>query len=388
MSERPVLIAGGGIGGLTLALCLAEHGCPTQVFEQATEFGEPGAGIQLSPNCVRVLHWLGLEEALQAKAFLPQAIQFRHWRSGRVIAQQALGEAARRKYGFPYYHMHRGDLLALLAKAAAHPGIALRTGMRVEGLEQDEKSVTVHLEEGSCRGRALVGADGIRSTVRASLFGPQAPLFTGNVAWRMLVPSERLPAGRIPPAAVCWWGPGRHFVHYYVRRGALVNALCVVEKAGWEVESWTERGEWEELKEDFAGWHADVQLLIDCADRDSLRKWALFDRPPMPRWGRGRATLLGDACHPMLPFMAQGAAMAIEDAAVLSRCLSGAEELAGALRRYEALRRPRTALVQRHSRRNAKLFHLSGLQAWLRDRAAGPMVGRVAERLFRYDATN
>ena len=180
MSERPVLIAGGGIGGLTLALCLAEHGCPTQVFEQATEFGEPGAGIQLSPNCVRVLHWLGLEEALQAKAFLPQAIQFRHWRSGRVIAQQALGEAARRKYGFPYYHMHRGDLLALLAKAAAHPGIALRTGMRVEGLEQDEKSVTVHLEEGSCRGRALVGADGIRSTVRASLFGPASASVHGQ----------------------------------------------------------------------------------------------------------------------------------------------------------------------------------------------------------------
>ena len=387
MPEPPVLIAGGGIGGLTLALCLAEHGCPALVLEQAAEFGEPGAGIQLSPNCTRVLHWLGLADALQAQAFLPQAIQFRHWRSGRVLVQHALGEAARRKYGFPYCHMHRGDLLALLAgAAAAHPGIELRAGARVQGLAQDAQGVTAHLSEGRRRGRALVGADGIRSVVRARLFGPEAPRFTGNVAWRMLAPSERLEAGRIPPAAVCWWGPGRHFVHYYVRGGALVNAVCVVEKAGWEVESWTARGEWQELKGDFAGWHRDVQLLIDCADRGSLRKWALFDRPPMPRWGRGRATLLGDACHPMLPFMAQGAAMAIEDAAVLSRCLAGADEISAALRRYEALRQPRAARVQRHSRRNAKLFHLSGFKARLRDLAAGAIAARTMDGLFRYDA--
>lgn len=385
--ESPVLIAGGGIGGLCLALCLAEHGCPALVLEQSRAFGEPGAGIQLSPNCARVLHWLGLAEALQAKAFLPQAIQFRHWRSGRVLAQQTLGEAARRKYGFPYYHIHRGDLLGLLTgAAAARPGIELSAGARLEGLAQDAQGVTAHSSEGQRRGRALVGADGIHSLVRDCLFGRQAPRFTGQVAWRMLAPSERLPAGRIPPAAVCWWGPGRHLVHYFVRGGALVNLVCVVEKAGWEVESWTERGEWQELKGDFAGWHGDVQLLIDCADRGSLRKWALFDRPSMPRWGRGRATLLGDACHPMLPFMAQGAAMAIEDAAVLSRCLAGASDIAGALRRYEALRQPRAARVQRHSRRNAKLFHLSGFKAWLRDLAAGPMAARTMDRLFRYDA--
>lgn len=385
-SER-ILIAGGGIGGLTAALCLVRAGFEVAVFEQASEFGEIGAGIQLSPNCSRVLHHLGLAPRLEKCAFLPEGTEFRAWNTGRLIASSTLGESVRERYGAPYYHIHRGDLLDVLVQAARQSGaIELRESARVEGFAQDADGVRVTVNGRAEEGDALVGADGIHSTIRAALFGPEAPTFTGNLAWRALVPAERLPRGMPNPVATVWWGPGRHFVCYYLRGGSLLNCVCVVEKAGWELESWTERGEHAELKGDFAGWHEHIGILIDNMDRDSLYKWALHDRPPMARWGAGAVTLLGDACHPTLPFMAQGAAMAIEDAAVLAGCLSAGDGIAAALKRYEDLRRERTALVQGGSRRNAGFFHARGLKAWLRNRAAGRATGRVTDNLFRYDA--
>lgn len=387
MTSGRVLIAGGGIGGLTAALCLAEAGFEVSLFEQSAEFGEIGAGIQLSPNCTRVLHHLGLEPALASCAFLPEGMEFRAWRSGKVIGSSALGQTVRNRYGFPYCHIHRGDLLRVLVEAAVErtSAIELHTASAVTGFEQAGR---VHATVGGTKyeGDALIGADGIHSRVRAQLFGDDAPQFTGNVAWRALVPTERLPKGLVRPMATAWWGPHRHFVHYYLRSGTLVNCVCVVEKTGWEVESWTERGEFEELKSDFAGWHEDIQALIDNMDRNSLYKWALYDRAPMARWGEGAVTLIGDACHPTLPFMAQGAAMAIEDAAVLAGCLAGDDSAPRGLRRYEDLRRQRTAEVQAGSRRNAKLFHLTGVKAWLRNRATRRVVGRTTDGLFRYDA--
>ena len=384
---RHLLIAGGGIGGLSAALSLAQSGFEVEVFEQAPEFGEVGAGIQLSPNATRVLHHLGLADALEACAFLPERTEFRTWRTGRLISTNPLGESVRETHGFPYYHIHRGDLLAVLVDAANQvDGITLHTSARVDGFEQDAGGVHVTVSGSKRTGDVLIGADGIHSALRAGLFGPEAATFTGNVAWRALVPVERLPDGLIPPAATVWWGPGGHFVCYYVRRGALVNCVCVREKEGWEVESWTERGEYEELKDDFAGWNDAVQALIDNADRDALYKWALHDRPPMPRWGSGAVTLLGDACHPTLPFMAQGAAMAIEDGAVLAACLRGSADLPAALTRYEHLRRDRTAGIQKGSRRNAKVFHLRGVAAWLRNRAARRAGARSMTRLYEYDA--
>ncbi len=389
MASGRVLIAGGGIGGLTAALCLAKAGFEVALFEQSAEFGEIGAGIQLSPNCTRVLHHLGLEPALAACAFLPEGGEFRAWKSGKVIASSVLGQTVREQYGFPYYNIHRGDLLRVLVEAAERSSaIELNTASEVMEFEQGGfvrvtvggASDTVH------EGEALIGADGIHSAVRAQLFGDDAPRFTGNVAWRALVPAERLPAGLVRPMATAWWGPHKHFVHYYLRSGTLVNCVCIVEKTGWEVESWTERGEFDELKSDFAGWHEDVQALIDNMDRSSLYKWALHDRAPMARWGEGAVTLLGDACHPTLPFMAQGTAMAIEDAAVLAGCLAANDDLAAGLQRYESLRRRRTARVQNGSRRNAKLFHLTGFKAWLRNQAAKRAGGRTMDNLFRYDA--
>lgn len=384
---RRVIIAGGGIGGLTTALCLAKYDWSVLVLEQARTFTTAGAGIQLSPNCSRVLHELGLAQALQAQAFLPEGTQFRHWRTGRVITESTLGAEIAERYGAPYYHMHRGDLLEVLLDAAQkHPSIELRTGFGVSDFIQlDDGSVQVQVDGRSELAAGLVGADGIHSQVRQSLWGEQAATFTGNIAWRMLVPTAKLPQGMVRPMSTVWWGPGKHFVHYYVRGGDYVNCVCVVEKAGWQVESWTEVGELSELRQDFAGWHPSVLTLIDKADPAELYKWALFDRPPMPQWGKGCITLLGDACHPTLPFMAQGAAMAIEDAAVLAACLSQDQSVARAVRRYEDLRRQRTAGIQLGSRRNARVFHLSGISAWLRNRAAGLARRNSMDALFSYD---
>lgn len=380
------MIAGGGIGGLTASLCLAKRGFDVTVFEQAAELVAIGAGIQLSPNSTRVLHDLGLEAPLRAFAFLPEGTQFRDWRSGKVIAESVLGETVLQQYGAPYYHIHRGDLLRVLFDAVnSSPNVTLNTGAQVESFNQTPEGVEVKTAQGTFTGDALIGADGIHSAIRAGLWGKQAPNFTGNIAWRALVPTERLPKHLIQPMSTAWWGPGKHFVHYYVRGGALVNCVCVVEKQGWEVESWTEPGELSELKADFAGWHDDIQQLIDHADSNSLFKWALYDRAPMPRWGQGRVSLLGDACHPTLPFMAQGAAMSIEDAAVLAGCLGGGS-IENGLVIYENLRRARTTSIQNGSRRNANVFHLSGVKAWLRNRAVRAAGNRVMDQLFRYNA--
>jgi len=385
--NRRVLIAGGGIGGLTAALCCARQGLDVDVFEQATAFAEVGAGIQLSPNCSRVLHALGLAEDLDAVSFLPEGTEMRHWRTGRLITSNPLGRAMLQTYGAPYYHIHRADLMAVLVNAAeADPRIRLHASTKLKSFEQDADSVQVATTAGPFSGSLLIGADGIHSAVRASLFGVEAPTFTGNVAWRALVPAERLPDGLVRPVTGVWWGPHKHFVHYFVRGGALVNCVCVVEKGGWEVESWTERGDQQELAADFAGWHHTIRTLIGAMDPDACFRWALFDRPPMSRWGQGRVTLLGDACHPTLPFMAQGAAMAIEDAAVLARCVAAGNDVAADLARYEGLRRDRTARVQQGSRRNARVFHLTGIPAALRNRAAGRAGSGLMDWLYRYDA--
>ncbi len=389
MTAEPthILIAGGGIGGLTAALECAHQGFTVEVFEQAAAFTDVGAGIQLSPNPSRVLLNLGLGEALETVAFLPEGTEFRHWRTGRHISHNPLGQAARKKYGAPYYHIHRADLTRVLAAAAAaEPHITLHTNTSVIGFTQSGSEVTLQTTSGRYEGTVLIGADGIHSTIRTGLFGEQPPAFTGNVAWRGLVPSDRLPAGLIHPVAGVWWGPGKHFVHYFVRGGDLVNCVCVVEKDGWEVESWTERGDRSELESDFSGWHETIQLLIANMAPDACFKWALFDRPPMARWSEERVTLLGDACHPTLPFMAQGAAMAIEDAAVLARCLKAEDSASTALLRYESLRKDRTAGIQRGSRRNASVFHLRGIKAWARNLVADRARAGTMDGLYGYNA--
>jgi salicylate hydroxylase len=381
-----LVVVGGGIGGLAAALCLARSGHAVTVLEQAPAIGEVGAGIQLSPNATRVLFALGLQSALEAVAFRPEATEMRQWRTGRFIATTPLGDAATRQFGFPYFHIHRGDLITVLERAVRMTsGIRLVTGTRVERVFEQHDKVVVDGAFGTLAADALIGADGIRSVVRAHLFGSAQPVFTGNIAWRLLIPANDLPPGMVRPAVTAWWGPGAHVVHYFVRRGELVNCVFVREQRGWEVESWTEPGDPAELQAAYRGWHEHVRTLTQHAARDTLFKWALFDRPPMPAWSRGRMTLLGDACHATLPFMAQGAAMAIEDAAVLGACLDSSADVAQGLLRYEELRRPRTAGIQLGSRRNAEVFHLRGLKAWARNRAAGQAAKRLLA-VYGYDA--
>jgi salicylate hydroxylase len=392
MSERTAIVVGGGIGGLTAALALAGRGLRVTVVEQAPQLGEVGAGIQLSPNATRVLFALGLEPALGEIAFRPQAVEARTWRRGVALSRVELGDALVGRFGAPYFHVHRADLIDVLARAvASEPLVALRLGAACARIESSERGAAALLASAErLESDLVVGADGIRSAVRESLFGPERPRFTGNVAWRGLVPASALAGAEVRPVAALWMGPGAHFVHYFVRGGALVNFVGVVERGDWREESWSARGEKRDLLRDFSGWHPTVRAIVALAPEDGCFRWALFDRDPLPRWSRGAATLLGDACHPTLPFMAQGACMAIEDAAALATCVSAAPagEIPAALARYEALRRARTAGIQLGSRRNASLYHMRRPASWLRNLRlrAGRGLGGQSDALYRYDA--
>lgn len=360
MSEpKDVLIAGAGIGGLTAALACTQKGMRVTVIERAAQLGEVGAGLQIAANGTHVLEKLGLGRELENIGFRPEAATLRLGQTGRTIFSNPLGDAARERYGAWYYHVHRADLHRILAEAAgANPNIDLKLGKAVTGFVESAGSVSAALSDGtSASAAALIGADGIHSYVRESLFGKDAPRFTGNVAWRLLVQAENLPADLIPPHATVWTGPKGHAVTYYVRGGDLVNFVGVIEREDWQVEGWLESGDIKELKQDFAPWCSTIHQLIDAADETTCFKWALFDRDPLPVWSKGRVTLLGDACHPMLPFMAQGACMAIEDAWVLATELSKADDPAQAFLAYEELRKKRTARVQMAARANARRFH-------------------------------
>ena len=389
-ARRSTIVVGAGIGGLTAALALSRAGREALVLEQAKQIGEVGAGIQLSPNATRVLYSLGLRERLEAVAFVPDAIEARS-SDGRLVMREPLGSHAVTRFGFPYLHLHRADLHAALSEAvAADPRVEIRLGARCAEVSADASSARAVLAgtEETLEADLLVGADGIHSVVREALLGSTRPRFTGNVAWRALIPAADLSGVRPAPVAGIWMGAGAHVVVYYVRGGELVNVVAVVEQNGWEVESWSERGNPEELRAIFAGWHPSVTDTLAAVRPDACYRWALLDRPPLSSWSAGRIVLLGDACHPTLPFLAQGAAMAIEDAASLARCLSDGALPGDAARRYEALRKPRTSKVQRVSRLNARIFHMRGRSAAVRNRLL-PVVTRrtgFADELYAHDA--
>ena len=355
----PIAIVGGGIGGMAAALALARVGRFVLVLEQAPAFGEVGAGVQLGPNAVKVLRLWGLEEAARAVAFAPEAAEVRDAATGRVRVRVPLGEDAERRWGAPYLQMHRADLHAILTEAALATGrVEVRAGFALTEFEQTRAAVMIGGAKGELlTASALIGCDGVRSTVRHLLFGRGRERFSGQTAWRALVPAGDLPAGLVPPVAQVWAGPHAHAVHYYVRGGELVNLVAVTQGPLFSTESWSEPGDRAELAAAFQGWPTQVRTLIDAAP--SVMRWALHDRAPLARWSRGRVSLAGDAAHPMLPYLAQGAAMAIEDAQSLAAHLGRDEQVPPALAAYEAERRPRTARVQAWSRRNATLFHLA-----------------------------
>jgi len=354
--ELPIAIIGGGIGGLAAALSLLRAGVDVHVYERARTISEVGAGIAVSPNATRILHRLGLADALEAKGVKPTAWHYHRWNDGRTLIRTPLAGAMEAAFGFPLYHMHRADLVKALMQAL--PPERLHIGHTFKALVDHGDHVEAEFENGAhIRADALVGADGIRSMVRQILFGPEQPRFTGCIAYRGLVPAERLAHLDLEKTAQVWLGPGRHFVHMYIQK-QLVNFVAVIEQDTWTKESWTDQGKVADVLAAYEGWHPQVRSILEAVDETFI--WALLDRKPMAHWSVGRVTLLGDACHPMLPFMAQGSAQAIEDGATLAACLSrfGAYDVPEALRKYEVLRLPRASRVQGLSEANKTRHHL------------------------------
>lgn len=387
--NRSAIICGGGIGGLTTALALHARGWRVRVIEQAEALREVGAGLQLSPNACKVIHALDLLPALQRQGFAPQALEMRLGHSGKQIFRIELQQHGESRWGAPYLHVHRADLLKVLADALhTRSADALQLDARLDQIEHTENGVRAVLTDGSIlNADLLVGADGLHSRVRECLFGPDQARFTGHVAWRAVVPIERLKTAP-PPTACVWTGPGRHAVTYRLRGGRLANFVGVVEHSHWREESWTQRGERSQAMADFQGWHPHITELIDAAD--SHYRWALFDRPPLPSWHDRHCALLGDACHPMLPFMAQGAAMAIEDAWALAHSLDQVASIPDALEHYQSWRHPRATRVQAASRANARIFHRPAAAywpLWLLARLWPGFFHRRQDWLYRYDVT-
>lgn len=393
MARPHILIAGAGIGGLTAALALLRGGFDVDVYEQATELKEVGAGVQISANGSRALFALGLGEELQRLAVEADGKEIRLWSTGQTWKLFDLGAESIKRYGFPYLTVYRPDLHAALVNAVRRAkSDAIHLGAKVVGLDQNGAGVSLHLADGrSVTGDALIGADGVHSAIRQALFGADRPQFTGVVAWRGVAAIERLPPHMRRKVATNWVGSGGHVVHYPLRAGTLMNFVGIIERDDWRVESWTVRGTKEECFGDFRGWNPDVHALIDSIDVPY--KWALLSREPMPAWTVGRVTLLGDACHAMLPLLAQGAVMAIEDGFILARCFDQYREVEPALQHYEAARRERTNRCVVGSAAQAKRFH----NPTLADRAGAETYidrewneERIKERyewLFTYDVT-
>ena len=395
-SARKVIVIGGGIGGLASALALLKRGIDVELYEQTNQLKEVGAGIQISANGTRVLYALGLEEALARVQVKPVRRILRHWSSGETWNWFELGDVSAERYGTPHLMFHRGDLHDALSEAVRRlKPDAISLGKRAVALEQDVAQAIIRFEDGtSACAPYIVGADGIRSTVRRILFGLGKPVFTGCVAWRGLIPLERLPEHLRRLVGTNWLGPHGFVLHYPIRRGELMNFISVVERDDWQVESWVIAGTTRELASDFKGWHADVQTLIEAIPIPY--KWALMVRPPMEEWSRGRITLLGDACHPTLPFLGQGAVMAIEDGYIIAACLEKYfDDPSRAFSRYEELRRERTAAVVRKAQENRTMAFEPRL-AEPKENAVAEAIAmdwlqvRMKERLdwlYTYDAT-
>ena len=363
MSEPKILVVGAGLGGLAAAGCLLEAGFEVEVYEQAPELGEVGAGIQVSANAMHVLNYLGVGEEVSARSVRPEGYVFRLHDTGEIIDRFALSAEHERLHRAPYNQIHRADLHALVAEAVRkRRGDAIRLDRCATGFDEDEAGVTLHFSNGaSARGDLLVGADGVKSVVRDRIAGRVPAAYTGDSAWRITVPRDRLPADFMEEVMSVWMGPGKHAVTYWIRNGELLNFVGAVETLVASEESWTLKFPWEELDADFRGWHRDIRTVIELANRDECYRWALYRRPTIEAWSTARATLLGDAAHATLPYLAQGAAMAIEDGAVLARALRQRGDIAPALALYQRNRASRTARVVDASDANRRLFHLDSV---------------------------
>lgn len=358
MACKKVLIAGAGIGGLTAALCLLERGFEVTVLEQAAALKPVGAGIQLSANGSRVLNQLDLCAELEAVTIKPGGKCVRLWSTGEEWQLFDLGAESEARYGHPYLMLYRPDLHAILVRALEERSLgALQLGAKVIDASQTDAGVSVVVDDGRrFDADVLIGADGVHSVIRQRFIAEDRPQFSGCIAWRGVLRRTSLPASMQGTSGVNWVGPGAHVIHYPVHAGEFVSFTGIVEKSGWAKESWTEQGSVDECKADYAGWHEDVQALI--ARLDQPLRWAMMIRSPLSNWTNGSVTLLGDAAHPTLPFLAQGAAMAIEDGCVIARALHAhADDPQLALKVYQATRLDRTTRIVDASAANTQRFH-------------------------------
>lgn len=344
-----IAILGAGMGGLTAAAALLRQGYDVQVYEQARQFVRLGAGIQMSPNAMRVLRGLGLEQHIRSTAFQPTYWANREWDSGEMKFELTLGAKAEEQYGAPYLLMHRGDLHASLASLVPEGRLSLNK--RLVSFEQDDAGVRLQFEDGtSAKADAMIAADGIHSRVRASMLGPEQPKYSGRVAYRTTFPASLL-GGKPIGECTKWWGVDRHIVIYYVTaQKDEVYFVTSNPESDWTRESWSLKGNLDELRAAFTGFHDEVQNVLKACPE--VHKWAIVERDPLPRWTDGKVVLLGDACHPMTPYMAQGAATSMEDAVVLSRCIEAEPDVAKAFQVYERTRKGRTSEIQLTSHQN------------------------------------
>ncbi|GAA1830577.1 FAD-dependent monooxygenase [Actinomadura chokoriensis] len=350
-------ILGGGIGGLAAAAFLRREGLGVTVYEQASEISEVGAGLVVAPNAARLLRRLGvLDEFRERAVVLETGWEFRRWEDGAVLSAEDLASSCERLYGEKTYTAHRADLLAALHTQV--PAESVELGRKCVDVTRSGDVFQLRFADGrSAEADVVIGADGVHSVVRNTLFGVSPATYSGICAFRALVPEARAPEFARRPVQSLWIGPGHHLVHYPVSGGEYINLVAFAPAGDYTVESWTATATVEEFLAEFEGWDPRLTDLIRAAGTPG--RWALLDRAPLTRWSDGGATLLGDAAHPMFPFFAQGAAQAIEDAAVLARCLAeGADDQAAALRRYEGIRIPRTTRLQNVSHGRAHINHL------------------------------
>ncbi len=363
-SKLSIAIVGAGMGGLAVAATLRRVGIEVQIYEQAPRFARIGAGIQMMPNSMKVLRGIGVEEKLRQTSFQPYSHLNREGDTGKVMRELPMPESL---FGAPYLCMHRADLHDALLSAV--PEEIIHLDKKLVGIEQSAGQVTMVFADGTrASADAVIGADGVHSVVRDIIIGPDEPIHKGRIAYRAVFPSTLLNGGDIGPSRTKWWGADRHIVIYYTTptRSEVYFVTSVPEPAEWLTrESWSAKGDVRELRKAYEGFHSDVRAVLEaCPD---CHKWAILEREPLPKWSEGRVVLLGDACHPMTPYMAQGAATAIEDAAILARCLAEVrgEDIEGAFQRYEAHRKPRTSRIQAISSANTWMKGGSDDTTWL-----------------------
>jgi len=359
-----IAIVGAGMGGLAVAATLRQAGFDVQVYEQASRFGRIGAGIQMMPNSMKVLRRIGIEDRLRAVAFAPYSHLNRDGYTGEMTRELPMPESL---YGAPYLCMHRAELHDALASAV--PADIIHLGKKLVGLDQKGGEVTLSFADGTtATAGAVIGADGVHSIVRDFIVGPDAPIHRGRIAYRAVFPASLMGGFDIGRSRTKWWGTDRHIVIYYTnkQKGEVYFVTSVPEAAEWMTkESWSAKGDVRELRAAYDGFHQDVRNVLEaCPD---CHKWAILEREPLRTWSEGRVVLLGDSAHPMTPYMAQGAATSIEDAAVLARCLKAVEgdDIEGAFKRYEAHRKPRTSVVQAISSANTWMKEGASDTSWL-----------------------